>query len=301
MDIIKRELNNERRRLISFDNAQELVAFAKRSNKDVEGADRGVSGARDLSRKDGNARRWTFGDVAIENGIGSHSEIHDAIAEGRTLPNLADEIIEYRKEIAADMMDCVNTVAKSVKRRRTWTEDGSELDIDRVMSGDPDYWVKTQRDGIQRIVRLCINVSASGDNSERTFVKTVALAYVTAEILERLGHGVEIHLVCSSHKHAHSKLYKERMDEEAVAVPVKKSQEPLDVNRIGFGAMSGYLRAVIPSIVCGVEKKNIKFNGECQDTSKEMQAMIGSDMLVETMWSEGKQKRTIKKLIKDLS
>ena len=310
MDIVIREHGQRvsekstyRKRAIIFENAQELVAFAKDANSSVDGADRGISGDRDLTQDANGGCVWTFGTTAVEHQMDTHDAIHTAIEEGRTLPNLAEEVDRYRKIIVEDMMESVKTEEHNVKRRRVWAEDGAALDIDRVMCGDPDYWVKTQRNGVQRVVRICINVSASGGNSESTFVRTLALSYVTAEMLERMGHGVEIHMVCSAHKMGHNSRYQtvKNLDEEAVVVPVKKSQEPLDINRIGFGAMPGYLRAVIPSIVCGVEKTNVCFNGTCSVTSKEMQELLGSDVLIETMWGSGRQKREVRKFLEDLS
>ena len=178
---------------------------------------------------------------------------------------------------------------KRVKRKRRWSEDGGELDIDRVMTGDPNYWVTSRRDGQQRIVNVGINYSMSADNSATQFPRLLAMAFCTAEIIERLGYGVEITAIRTNYPAGISNW------ERGFTFPLKKSQEPLDINRIGSISLVGFFRYF--SFFVG----NVLYKdgcGRCMETSDEMTSFAGADIVIENKWlNAGRQEYYVKKAL----
>lgn len=217
-----------------------------------------------------------------------------ALEQGRCSNLVKDYIEEYRKKLKADgLYDTPDELKDSVKRRRVWSEEGAELDIDAVMSGDPNYWVKTVRNGKMRIVRLVVNWSFSGGNSSSESSKLLALCYCVAEVLERLGYGVEIYgaQYCWA---PHTFQADGDKHEQGSIVPLKTVQQPLDLQRIGSASITGlfrYFGFVMDNELFG------NFNGRCVSPSKEWLAYIGTDVLIDTSWSRGNQTTKVKKII----
>ena len=217
-----------------------------------------------------------------------------ALQQGKCSKLVSTYIDEYRQKLESDgLYNTPDELKDSVKRRRVWREEGGELDIDAVMSGDPNYWVKTVRNGKMRIVRLVINYSFSCGNKPEESARLLGVTYCVAEILERLGYGVEIYGAQACHS-PRSKDWGDGDHEQGSIVPIKQVQEPLDLRRVGSVSVTGlfrYFGFVMDNELFG------NFNGYCTALSKEMTAFMGADVLICTSWLRGNQTMKVQKII----
>lgn len=139
--------------------------------------------------KEGSSReKWTYG---------SHYVGRDrnmlALKRGESPKALMDKFIEYRN-LLTDSIDVTKYVGMglSCRRRRKISDDGSEIDISRYVNGDELYWQSYKRDAQRQNVRLGINFGVSCTCGEDDFAKLGACVSLLADILTKLGYGVEI-------------------------------------------------------------------------------------------------------------
>lgn len=80
-------------------------------------------------------------------------------------------------------------------RRRRWSDDGDDICLDRMRSGQ-DYWVRCQRVAIEapQVVTLVTNISTPGTMDHRDILWRGAAAIAATVLLEQAGFRVE--LVC---------------------------------------------------------------------------------------------------------
>ena len=201
------------------------------------------------------------------------------------------QIDKYREMLDADNIGALQDTVKSIKRVTRFTDDGADLDIDRVMCGDTEYWRTTKRDGQYRVVRLVINIAMSYDNKAEDFIKLLAMTYVMAEMIEAKGYGLEIY-ACSK-----ATTFTGYLEEQSILIPLKKAQEGLDVERMGVVGIVGFFRHVtfiMSNLMFGY------YNGNCYRTSNEMRAFMGADVLVENTWTRGGKHEQRKRITKAL-
>ena len=264
-------------------------AFDGRSSRHTKGYADKVNRYKTSER----SKKWTFGKIA---GFSDPNEVTEKAMSGKCPRIVKNYIKKYKNKLEEQGLYNLPNEDVSCKKKRVWTDDGAELDIDAVMSGDPNYWVTSRRDGKYRVVRLVVNYSASWKNDQKTFAKTIAMMYVTAELIEQLGYGVEIYAsdVCWSHEN-------KNVDERAFLIPLKKVQEPLDIERLGFIGAVGFFR--YHSFAVANELFGY-FNGRCMQATQEMQDFMGADVYITTSWgadnSTEKQALNITKAIDKL-
>jgi hypothetical protein len=234
---------------------------------------------------------WTFGTY---KGFDNADDLKDKCLSGQSPKAIKRYIKKFREELKQDGLYHLPDEVVSCKRRRVWTDEGADLDIDAVMSGDPNYWVNVKRDGKFRIVRLVVNYSASGGNDEKTFAKTIASALVTAEIIETLGYGVEIYGASACRTR-----YQKHIDERVMLMPLKRCTEVLDMERLGYVGSVGHFRY----FGFGIEGELFgDWNGSASHVSTELQDYMGADVYISTSWGENdKQSLLIRKAIEKLT
>ena len=237
---------------------------------------------------------WAFGDNKESNNA---DKVDNLLRDGRATKSVQRIIRKTIKDVKLEGIDTMLTERfESVKRKRVWSDDGSELDIDRVMCGDPNHWVKSKRNGKKRVIRIGVNMSASAGNKAKTFGQNVALAYLASEQLETLGYGVEIVALSCAYASGRNNLNMND-DENAYTFPLKRSTEPTDINRIGSIGLPSLLRYYGFRVSSALFRQD---NGICMATSKEMKGFLNIDVLIETTWSmEAKEQAT--RIMKNIS
>ena len=275
--------------LAQFDNMQEYIDMYE-ALPDSHSA---VSGKResDVDSKFFMGTKSAYGRSKAVRPLRTIEGIVDSAKNGYCHNVFVKQIDKYRDLLNAENIGALQDTLKSIKRVTRFTDDGAELDIDRVMCGDTDYWRTTRRDGQYRVVRLVINFAMSYENKAEDFMKLLAMTYVMAELIEAKGYGLEIYACSKANTHSGY------LKEQSVLIPLKKAQESIDIERLGVVGIVGFFRHVT-FIMC-----NLMFgyyNGSCYGTSDEMQAFMGADVLVENTWTHGSSKGQAKRITKAL-
>tara|TARA_Y100000361_G_scaffold79289_1_gene70149 strand:- start:14080 stop:15009 length:930 start_codon:yes stop_codon:yes gene_type:complete len=179
---------------------------------------------------------WTYGSLKNRENLVEHLMV------GKASDKVTKFFEKYRAEVERklDVSSYVG-VGLSSKRTRRRSDDGDELNIDRIMTNRDDYWDTMVRDNRRRNIRIGINFTLNADNDEMEFARLGATASVLADVLTKMGNAVEI---CATY----CCRYRGRMDkvhEFMVLFPIKRSNEPLDLQRVMSIATNGILRDLL--------------------------------------------------------
>ena len=170
----------------------------------------------DKSYANGDAK-WTFGKSKESDNVPKVDKLLEMGKSTRIVRNAIKKAKAEVKLAGLDSQLAENFV--SCKRKRRFTDDAGEVDIDRAICYDDRPFVVTKREGKKRTIRIGVNLTASWGNDIKAFAKTIALAYVTAESLENLGYGVEIKAIQQVQSGAK---YGVGRDEVAQTFPLKR-------------------------------------------------------------------------------
>ena len=182
----------------------------------------------------------------------------------------------------------------SCKRKRKFTDEEGQVDVERAICLDDRPFVITKREGKKRTIRIGVNLSASFGNTISTFAKTIALAYVTAEALEKLGYGVEIKGIQSVSPDSYHGIGK---DEIAQSFPLKRVEEQVDIERIGSVGLTSISRWY------GFRNTNRFFgcgSSSCLPTSQDMRDFLNVDIFVSTSWAKGEASDQVTTVVKSI-
>lgn len=84
-------------------------------------------------------------------------------------------------------------LAVKSRRKRKFSEEGDELDIDRYMSGDIECWQSMESIKDKKTIRLFYNMSLSARNEALKFIENICLCIVFMELIKTLGIVVEFY------------------------------------------------------------------------------------------------------------
>ena len=142
-------------------------------------------------------------------------------------PEGAERLTKLRAELESVVDKAI--AAKSCKLE--WDVVGDFLDVGRVLSGEPEC-CGSFREGQDsqpstRVIKLVANVSALGGVKQKSIFSAGAAVFAAVDVLETLGHRVELWLGSGSHR---------RNDGEklTVLVKVKDASQPFEPDRIAF-------------------------------------------------------------------
>lgn len=202
---------------------------------------RGPSKLNDVASNSSYADKFrpgTEGNAEWDLGVGSIPDYRDLARSGW-------------KEGSRKMRDTVGLLAlpkaKSVKRKTAWGEEGSEVDIDRMMRGEVDVMWRTAKrtlGGGQRAhFKVVVNCAAACSHKADEFFWRGATACVVADALEEAGYRVEIDLYSYWTDMLTSSAMKE--PDYFLSVVVKRYDEALDIARVAaLTAHPAFLRTL---------------------------------------------------------
>lgn len=238
----------------------------------------------------GGDNRWAFGDDKEANSL---SKMEKLLSEGRSTSKVKKAIKKAQSSLNMDGLDSnLNDSFTDCKRKRRYTDDGGDIDIDRAIVGDDRPFIVRKRDGKKRTIRIGVNLMMSHQNGASTYAKIIALAYICSEKLENLGYGVEIMAVQSCGHH---------QGEVLTSFPLKRVTEPTDIDRVGSvgqPSMSRYFDFRLANILFHTG------TGTCNPVSSEMQGFANLDICLGTSWTHGsdsEQKMMITKAISKIT
>ena len=272
------KLENKDSCIMSFSSINELVDIAEKSDKVSQII---------------NAKKWVYSEN-IE--CDTREKSFALLRSGRGLSSIRKLSRKYRQELEnSDLSEIIHTT-KSIKRTRRFNDFDGNLDFDRVMVGNPDYWEKIKRDGDAKIVRIGINYALANTNTIHSFSRIVGLSAIFAEILENLGYGVEIY-GSSFYENDRKKPRTMRKQWLGCLFPVKLANEPLDFDRI----YSLGLPALLRDAEFHVEHHFYnEFGGFAYSPSPELLSLTNIDVLVTKSWTNGKESEKIMQAIEKL-
>lgn len=214
--------------------------------------------------------RWTDG----KNVVGLTAN-RNCLKAGRVPAALYDAFLEARKAVEPKVEEA-GRIGNTTKRRRRYSDEGDEVNIDRYMTGDPNFWERRKRGKKKRVIRIGISYSDHWGARERDYVSRAAAAAATVDALTALGYGTEVW------GYSTGRVCDGRMDqgqEYTTAVRLKASDQPLDVPKVlttGLTAMSRrFTFGVYEHEGCGPE-----WNSTCDGLSKTMKAELDLDVLL---------------------
>jgi hypothetical protein len=254
-----------------------------------------ICGAEDGSQN--NGADWTYGSY------GDRATTLDACLKG--------QVNERARRKASDLLakcrpviDRYSSQKESAKRRRVFREEGSELDMDRVLSLDSRCWSQTQRGRKARTFRLVLNSCLSCGNGEDDFTEIGAMAAAVCEALERLGFNVEVHVAALVKAGSAYSIKKPGDGYETWIAPMwklKAAEEPIDVERVLSVAVQGMFR----DCTFGVYRTHFGGSGglgSAMDPSNDeaVKAAVGADYIIGKGWTRDGQAAYLDGILADL-
>ena len=269
--------------IYNYSSINDFISVAN-SNKDYDAV---TSFNTDVKRQ-----QWIFSERTECN---SRKKTYNLLQAGRGLSSVRNLAKQYRDEFNNTQLNNLSDRFQSVKRVRKFNDFNGNLDFDRVMTGDPNYWERVQRDGQLQTVRIGVNYGMSHENSINSFSRIVALASILAEILENLGYAVEIYGTSLARPCDRAKKPKTRW--ECHSFPVKSANEPLDFERIHSLGLTGLSRDVQ---FRADHKETGGWNSYCEQAPQQVIQDCNIDLLVERSWITGNEIERIAKAVESI-
>jgi hypothetical protein len=164
----------------------------------------------------------------------------EALTKGQPAQATIKGIEEMRKKLLEnETVKKTMEKGRSLKRQRKFEMDGGELDIDRVMCGDPEYWMKLQLGKKNNIIRIGFNFSMNCGNGEKEFYRLAAVASVMSDLFQVCGYSVEIMAASFTSGGVHGN---GAPNITGTIMPIKRADEPLDIMRVASIGIPGMLR-----------------------------------------------------------
>jgi hypothetical protein len=205
-------------------------------------------------------------------------ESKERIINGRGPQHIVDRAMRMAEEIEL-AMDPSDFEAYSRKRARRWSDTDGEPCVDRVLAQRDSYMLDRPSGAPARVIRIGMNIVCSKGNqgrneSESPYVAMGATVAATADIIARMGLGVEI--VGFSYI-AKSPSYRGGNESSIIdSWPVKKAEEPLDIGKI---AVLGMEKLHTKCILNGT-----RIPGNAWATPEHVKEQLGIDYVFSRSW-----------------
>jgi len=196
----------------------------------------------------GNSK-WTYGST-FKNRVATKEALLTS-----DVPDTMWKIIDKLRDslLALEEVQRLIDMAPSIKKQRKFGLSGDELDIDRILAGDPHHWQYTTKGRKTNVVRIGLNIAMSCSNSADKFLKIVALASVAADLVIKAGCSLEF-ILCGLSTHVGTEHSNPYVDPDGSTIgnlsngfsgpimAIKKAEEPFDISRIACLGLPGLFR-----------------------------------------------------------
>lgn len=188
-----------------------------------------------------------------------------------------------RAELTAFVEKAVAAKSKSISYDVT----GDWLDVGRYLNGEPEVFGSYEAEGEQtaaKITKIVANVSAIGSVETQSIFSAGAAIYAAVDLLESLGHRVELWLGSGSTLHTGKRLQ--------VLVKLKDASQPIDSDRLAF------------FVAHNASLRRIFFSTECQrgfypssSRTTPLEMTDGSIITPEVSYADTTQERRIERVL----
>lgn len=212
MALYNEEQSGKKYNIVEFESLGHLATCIEKNTK------RGFK----LVQGNANDKNWIFG------GVFKNLEITSEHLKNGSAPDFfIRDIEELKAELYRDNPELfeLETSAKKKKRKRTFSEDGGELNIDRYMSGEVEMWHKTHNILKKPTAKIFINFSVSGGMKSSDFIKNILCAIALIDILETMNVRCEVYAGSIASSVTDGANY------SCVIAKIKSGGDPLDLPR----------------------------------------------------------------------
>lgn len=234
--------------------------------------------------------KWAFG---TDEEYNSRQKVKSAMELGRSKPSTLKKVSEKRDSIlnSESVKSAIRNNVLTTRKKRVYRETGSELDIDRVLCGDPNHWQSTTNFSKNKFVRIGISYTLSCGNGSEEFENIAAIGCVACEALTLAGYSVEIvALGVASAIGEYS--------EGGCVTVIKQANQPLDINSICVSGIVGMYRG----FTFDVWDKHLNPDtdkGMAKPTTNKFKELYKIDHVIEKKWTDkSKQEQLIDGLFK---
>ncbi len=134
----------------------------------------------------------------------------------------------------------LEAVAILKKRRKKFSDDGYEIDIDRYLIGEPEQWIaRSNVDGLKRTAKIQYDMPTSAANDPEAFMKNMTFLAAFIDIIEMGGISCELWVSASATNVVVDDL-KEKYT--SCEVCLKHAHESLDIQRLISAGNVGLFR-----------------------------------------------------------
>lgn len=238
---------------------------------------------------------WTYGST-FTNRI----QTRDALLGAMVSQSMWDAIDKLREGLMANpKIARLMELAPSLKKAKKYAHTGDDLDIDRVLSGDPNHWQYTEPGRQTNTVRIGINLSMSASHNEKAFEVITALCSVAGDLVTKTGLSLEVvGLCCSTHVQTNTNNPYSKGNIETgytgVLTTLKKAEEPFDISRIACIGAPGFFRHYMFVVDSGLMSSHDKSGlGRPNPVSKEVYDVLGLENIIEIKWCEDIEKQVL--------
>lgn len=176
-------------------------------------------------------------EMTREFGIAGHGRVSSWEQLATAVNSVWTEGLDRVREMAAELSRCSLPEPTTVRRTRRWSENDGELDVDRVLGGEPAFFresYRTRRVGCTTITVLCQVGASSGTTNDQLLWRGTATV-ATVDLLEAAGYSCDVWAWNLADRALLSKNHR-----VFTATRLKEAGEPVDIDRLAKG-MSPWL------------------------------------------------------------
>jgi hypothetical protein len=239
--------------------------------------------------------QWTYGSTFV-----NRIQTRDALLGAMVSQPMWNAIDKLREGLMANpKIARLVELAPSIKKAKKFAHSGDDLDIDRVLSGDPNHWQYTEPGRQSNIVRIGINLSMSASHDEKAFEVIAALCSVAGDLVTKTGLSLEVvGFCCSTHVQTNNNNPYGSGDIQAgytgVLTTLKKAEEPFDISRIACIGAPGFFRHYMFVVKSGLmSSHDRKGLGRPNPVSKETYDVMGLENVIEIKWCADIEKQVL--------
>lgn len=229
---------------------------------------------------------WTYGSQYT-----NRIQTRDALLGSMVSQPMWKTIDDLRKQLMMNpKIQRLMELAPSLKKAKKFAHSGDDLDIDRVLSGDPNHWQYTEPGKQNNIVRIGINLSMSASHNEKAFEIITALCSVAGDLVTKTGLSLEVvALTCSTHVQDNKENPYGSGNIETgysgILSTLKKAEEPFDISRIACIGTPGFFRHYLFICKSGFLSSRDKSGlGRPNPVPKRIYDVLGLEHVIEIKW-----------------
>lgn len=234
------EIQGKKFQVVSFDSCDEMISKINKGKSEYGWDGKGHNY---------NRQYWHSG--CIGNWMYGAHKTYDAtltaLQRGEVCPQYLKFIGDLQSKLTENPeIEQLMLTAKTFKRKRVYADQGDELDINRLMSGEVEHWEKSTKGKKNTLIRLAFNIDGTGSKTEEDFMIMASTAAVISNILSIAGFAVQLTFCHTSNGVSTQTKY------NAISVCVKQAHEQIDMERICSVGCTGFFRGWIFQVYANV-------------------------------------------------